>query len=319
MTETVSEAQSADAVLMVRPARFASNPQTEESNAFQRRPDLDPDTAQEIATREFDGLVAALTDAGVDVCVFDDTEEPETPDSVFPNNWVTFHADGTVVLYPMLAVNRRTERREDIIADLSTKYDYRITQTIDLTGHEQDHRFLEGTGSVVLDRVNRIAYACVSPRTDLDALGDFSQRLDYDLVVFEATDSNGVAIYHTNVMMCLGTAFAVICLESIRDEAQCAAVQCTLERTGHEIVATTLEQMEQFAGNMLELRNRTGETLIAMSARAFGSLTPEQRATLERYGRIVSAPIENIEDHGGGSVRCMLAEIHLPKKGSKPE
>lgn len=300
---------------MVRPVRFQSNPETAESNRFQGTPDASRAQAEQAgALKEFEGLVSALRGAGVDVHVVDDTAEPHTPDSVFPNNWVSFHADGTVVLYPMMAASRRGERRMDVLEYLSATGGFRIDRTIDLSVHESEGKFLEGTGSLVLDRVNRMAYACLSPRTHLDLLGEFGQRLDYDIVVFDAQDASGVPVYHTNVLMCLGERYAVVCAEAIVDEGQRQAVGAQLEQSGHEVVAITQEQMAAFAGNMLELENSDGEKLLVMSARAERSLSASQRAGLSSYAKLLSVPITGIEDSAGGSVRCMLAEIHLPRK-----
>jgi hypothetical protein len=312
MTMT-TESQLTSTVLMIRPVRFQSNPQTADSNAFQTEPDASPAEQQRAALPAFEGLVAALRDAGIHVVVVDDTTEPHTPDSVFPNNWVSFHADGTVVLYPMEAENRRGERRRDIIERLDTELGFHVRDIVDLSHHEADGHFLEGTGSMVLDRVNRIAYACLSSRTHLDVLGDFAQRMDYDVVAFEAVDRDGVPIYHTNVLMTVGEKLAVICDAAIAREDQRAAVLERLESTGHEIVLLDFDQLEAFAGNMLELRAADGEPVMAMSSRAWDSLNEGQRAKLKANGRIVTAAIDDIEDSAGGSVRCMLAEIHLPR------
>jgi len=309
-----SERQAASDVMMIRPVNFAGNPQTLASNRFQSEaPSVAGREAQAAAAREFDGLAGALTKAGVNVHVFADTPEPHTPDSIFPNNWVSFHADGSVVLYPMLAANRRQERRSELLERLSVELGFRITRILDMTAHERDSKFLEGTGSLVLDRVNRIAYASISPRTDVDVLGDFAQQLDYEVVAFEAVDAGGVPIYHTNVLMCIGTSFAAICSACIREDER-AAVVGALRTTGHEIVDLSFEQLSEFAGNMLELRSARGEPLIAMSQRALDSLSAQQRATLGRCGTLIAAAIPTIETLGGGSVRCMLAEVHLPKK-----
>ena len=315
MTMT-AESQLASSVLMIRPTRFQSNPQTADSNAFQTEPDASPAEQQRAALPEFEGLVAALRDAGIDVVVFDDTPEPHTPDSVFPNNWVSFHADGTVVIYPMEAENRRGERRMDIIDGLGTELGFQVRQVVDLSHHEANGHFLEGTGSMVLDRVNRIAYACLSSRTHLDVLGDFAQRMDYDVVAFEAVDQDGVPIYHTNVLMNVGERLAVICDGAISRDDQRTAVLERLESTGHEIISLSFDQLLAFAGNMLELRAADGVPVIAMSRRAWNSLSEDQRAVFEANGRIVAAAIDDIEDSAGGSVRCMLAEIHLPKSGT---
>jgi hypothetical protein len=312
MTMT-TESQLASSVLMIRPTRFQSNPQTADSNAFQTEPEASPAEQQRSALPEFEALAAALRDAGVDVVVFDDTREPHTPDSVFPNNWVSFHADGTVVLYPMEAENRRGERRADIVDHLAAGLGFQVRQVIDLSHHEANGHFLEGTGSMVLDRVNRIAYACLSSRTHLDALGDFAQRMDYDVVAFEAVDRDGVPIYHTNVLMSVGERLAVICDAAITRDDQRRAVLERLESTGHEIISLSFEQLLAFAGNMLELRAADGVSVMAMSQRAWDSLSPEQRAIFEENGRVVTAAIDDIEDSAGGSVRCMLAEIHLPR------
>lgn len=307
------DSQCANDVLMIRPVRFDRNPQTVQSNAFQSKQPISGEM-QSRALVEFDRLVAALDEARVSVHVFDDTAEPHTPDSIFPNNWVSFHADGTAVLYPMLAENRRRERRLDVLEALSVQRGFRIARVIDLSHHEGEGRFLEGTGSLVLDRGNRIAYACISPRTNVDVLGDFAQRLDYDVVAFEAFDSNGVAIYHTNVMMCVGTGFAAVCSACIREDERFSVIDA-LRSTGHAIIDLSFDQMNEFAGNMLELRCTNSERLVAMSQRALASLSSEQRFVLEQHaGALVSVEIPTIETLGGGSVRCMLAEVHLPRK-----
>lgn len=314
-----SEAQSAADVLMIRPARFAANLETQSSNVFQARAISESnESAQAAALAEFDRLVSALRQAGVAARVMDDTDEPHTPDALFPNNWVSFHADGTVVLYPMLASNRRLERRQDVLETLSMQWGFRIKSIVDLTHHERDGHFLEGTGSMVLDRVNRVAYACASPRTDLDVLGEFAQQLDYEIVSFEAADARGVPIYHTNVLMSVGTRFAAVCSACIREDAR-QSVLDMLSRTGHAIVELTYDQLQAFAGNMLELRTSEGAAVVAMSLRAFDSLSQPQRDLIRRHaGAIIAAPIPTIETLGGGSVRCMLAEIHLPRKADGP-
>ena len=312
--QATPESQSAADVLMIRPVRFAGNPQTSASNRFQLTMSRAADEVQVAALREFDAMVGSLREARVNVHVFEDTPDPHTPDSIFPNNWVSFHADGTVVLYPMLAENRRLERRPELLNELSARRGFRVAQLIDLTQYEQQSKFLEGTGSLVLDRTARIAYACISPRTDLDVLGDFAQRLDYEIVAFEAFDAAGVPIYHTNVLMCIGARFAAICSACIRADERAAVVDA-LRTTGHEIVDLSMEQLAAFAGNMLEMRTSASGSVVAMSARAHDSLTAQQRQTIEaRGGPIVATPIPIIETLGGGSVRCMLAEIHLPKK-----
>lgn len=311
---TTEESQLAGSVLMIRPLRFESNPQTAESNRFQSGVEVSPDVLQATALAEFDALAAALRSAGINVHVFDDTPEPHTPDAVFPNNWISFHADGRVALYPMEAANRRKERRLDVVERLSEEF--QVSEVVDLSAHETHGHFLEGTGSMVFDRVHRVAYACLSSRTHLDALGDFAQRFDYEIVAFEAVDRHGVPIYHTNVLMALGETLAVICDEAIIRDEQRAAVLDSLKTSGHEVLSLSYAQLEAFAGNMLELRNRDGEHVFAMSRQAWDSLDATQQAHLEAHGQIVAVPIDNIERAAGGSVRCMLAEIHLPRAAS---
>jgi hypothetical protein len=309
------EPQSAAAVLMVRPARFGCNPQTAPSNAFQAKPGVPGrNDLQSGALREFHRLAEGLERAGVEVLIAPDSEQPPKPDAIFPNNWVSFHHDGTVVLYPMLAPNRRWERREEILQQVVRMGEFRVSRTVDLSHRESEEKYLEGTGSVVLDRVHRVAYACSSPRTDLDVLGEFAQQLDYELMTFDAVDAGGAVVYHTNVLMAIGTGFAVVCSESILNGAHRTAVLSKLRSTGHTIVDITLAQMAQFAGNVLELAVPNGK-LIALSSAALGSLAPAQRRSLESQATLIAAEIPTIERIGGGGVRCMLAEIHLPKRG----
>lgn len=314
---TAIEPQLASTVMMIRPARFESNPLTAASNRFQGRSSSSPEEQHAIALREFDGLAAVLREAGIEVIVVDDTVEPHTPDAIFPNNWISMHADGRVVLYPMEAENRRTERRHDIIDYLDKHARRQVTDVVDLSAHEDAGHFLEGTGSMVLDRANRVAYACVSSRTHLDPLGEFAQRMGYDVVAFDAVDSGGVPIYHTNVLMNVGEQLAVICAEAIPRDEQRNAVLARLRETGHDILELSYAQLDAFAGNMLELRNNNGERVLAMSQQAYDSLNQEQRATLAANARLVKAPIDNIESSAGGSVRCMLAEVHLPLEGTE--
>jgi len=311
MTEQI-ESQLASGVLMIRPVRFESNPETAASNKFQGRSGASPAEQNAAAQAEFDALAGCLRDAGIDVVVISDTAEPHTPDSIFPNNWISFHSDGRVVLYPMEAANRRTERRLDIVEYLGAELGYLVSDIVDLSAHEQAGHFLEGTGSMVLDRANHVAYACLSSRTQLDPLGDFAQRMDYEVVTFAAVDRNAAPIYHTNVLMSIGEHIAVICDAAIADAGQRAAVLRHLGDTGHEVISLSYDQLDAFAGNMLELRARDGARVIAMSQQAYGSLDAPQLERLQANGRIVTAQIDNIEASAGGSVRCMLAEIHLP-------
>src|SRR5271169_3003043 len=248
------EPQSARAVLMVRPASFGFNQQTAASNAFQHP----PATAEAVETQgrasaEFDALAKALQHAGVQVLIAPDTPWPAKPDALFPNNWVSFHFDGTVALYPMLAPNRRPERREDILERVVREGRFHVSRTVDLSHRESEGKYLEGTGSLVLDRAHRVAYACLSPRTDLDVLGEFAQLLDYELVAFEACDGAARPVYHTNVVMAIGTRFAVLCGEAIQRVQHREAVFTKLRAAGHDILDISLRQMQEFAGNMLEL------------------------------------------------------------------
>jgi hypothetical protein len=308
------EPQSAAAVLMVRPARFGFNSQTASSNAFQQAADSPGGIpVQGLALAEFDALAETLQRAGVAVLMAADTPEPAKPDAIFPNNWVSFHIDGTVALYPMLALNRRWERREDVLDQVVREGGFRISRTVDLTHREAEGKFLEGTGSLVLDRAHRVAYASLSARTDLDVLGEFAQLLDYDIVTFEAYDGAAQPVYHTNVVMAIGTGFAVVCGEAIGRLPHRDAVFNQLRAGGRDIVDISLRQMQEFAGNMLELQP-PGGPVIVLSTTAWGSLDPVQRRMLESHAGVLPAAIPTIERIGGGGVRCMLAELHLPKR-----
>jgi len=304
------EAQAAAAVLMVRPARFARNPETLASNKFQSRVAAPTDVAT-LARAEFDHAAAALAAAGIRVHVFDGRATGECPDEVFPNNWVSFHADGTTVLYPMLAPSRRRERRNEFLQALQAEHGYAITRTVDLTSQENAGRCLEGTGSLVLDRPQRTAYSCVSPRTDPAALAEFAMQLDYECIVFNATDARGQPIYHTNVLMSVGSRFAVVCLPAIAETRAREAIVSRIERSGRTLIDITLEQMHGFAANLLELEAADG-AVIALSARAYAALENHQRERLAAAGRLLTIEIPTIETYGGGSLRCMLAEVHLP-------
>jgi hypothetical protein len=314
MSESQPEAQTTSAVMLIRPVRFQSNAQTAANNSFQDHDAApDPVVAQRDALVEFERLVAALEGAGVRVNVFDDLQEPHTPDSIFPNNWFSSHQDGSVILYPMFAPNRRSERRMDIVASLSDQLGFRIDKIIDLSGHEMLEQYLEGTGSMVLDRSNKIAYACHSARTHRDLLLRFAESTGYQVISFAAEDDGGAEIYHTNVLMCVGQRFAAVCLDAIQDPAVRSRVEQTLTETGHQLVSLSLEQMSHFAGNMLELTSTEGEPLIAMSQSAFDCLGEGQRTLLAEHGRLLPVDIETIERCAGGSLRCMIAELHLPQ------
>ncbi|HUM64593.1 MAG TPA: arginine deiminase-related protein, partial [Chitinophagaceae bacterium] len=254
--------------------------------------------------------VELLRSNGVDVTVVEDTPLPHTPDSIFPNNWISFHHDGTLLLYPMYAVNRRTERKAHVLDLIQQKF--QVNNKLDLTGYENQNIFLEGTGSMVLDRDNRIAYACLSPRTNEKALEEFCRLMNYRPVVFNATDGNGQPIYHTNVMMCVADQYVVICLESISDPVEQKMITETIRNSNKSLVVITLHQMQHFAGNMLQVENKNGEKLLVMSSQAYEALTIEQLQELNRYNRILHSPLTTIETNGGGSARCMMAEVHLP-------
>lgn len=306
---TESEPQAAPAVFLVRPTAFASNPQTLASNAFQHEGGDTDLTAR--ARSECDAVATALADAGVRVHVFEGRSERDCPDEIFPNNWISFHADGTAVLYPMLAPNRRSERRQDVLHTLTGEHGYRLSRTIDLTAREADGRFLEGTGSLVLDRQSRVAFMCRSPRSDERVLADFASQLGYETVAFDAADRTGAAIYHTNAVMSLGTQFAVVSLDAM-PAADRERVASALTQSGRDIVDIDLDQLGSFAANLLELAGRDGP-VIALSTRALDALDPVQRSTLDSFGRLVPVAIPTIERYGGGSVRCMLAEVFLPR------
>ena len=291
--------QTTSKVLMVKPARFAFNPQTGGNNAFSR-PGRES-SAQENALREFTSYVALLRANKIDVVIAEDTPHPHTPDSIFPNNWFSTHEDGTLVLYPMSAPNRRNERKPEVLEVIRKNFEVR--RLIDLTWWENDNLFLEGTGSMILDRDNRVVYACKSYR-----LADFCKQMSYTPVFFEAYDRNGVAVYHTNVLMSLGTAYCIICTESIRPEDR-ERVLSSITASGRKIMDISFDQLESFAGNMLELSSPSGRPVLVMSATARKSLTTEQSRELSAHYKLLSPQLDYIETHGGGSARCMLAEL----------
>lgn len=295
---------------MVRPAAFSANPQTAASNHFQLQAARDT-RVQLQALQEFDGAVSALRNAGVDVFVLEDSLPPERPDAIFPNNWFSTHSDGTVVLYPLLAENRRLERRTDLVPFLQERF--AVSRIIDLSDLERSGWYLEGTGSLILDRPNRLAHACLSPRTSSQALTRFAERMDYSLVTFAGRDAQHRAIYHTNVMLSIGRRFAAVCLDAI-DPAHRDRVSNALLATGREIVELSHAQVAAFAGNLLELATKDGHC-IALSESAAQALTGIQRRRLETLaGPLIATDLSTIEHHGGGSFRCMLAEIHLPRR-----
>lgn len=306
--------QTTHTLLMVRPATFRLNEQTAVNNyyqtQFQNQPAVD---VNQLAQQEFDGLVAKLRQAGIRVIIFDDDGSLDTPDSVFPNNWISFHENNDVALYPMFAENRRRERREEVL-ELVEDNGFEIKHIVDYSEAEDEGLFLEGTGSLVLDRVNRKAYCALSPRADEELLIEFCEDFEYTPVIFTAfqtVNNQRLPIYHTNVMMCVGSRFAVICLDSIDDKKERKNVVQHLEQDGKEIIAITEEQVSRFAGNMLEVENQEGQSFTILSEAALNSLSPQQLATLKKYTTPLSSDLTVIETLGGGSARCMLAEVFL--------
>lgn len=305
--------QFSNQIMMVRPASFQFNAQTAVSNTFQQ--ELKNLTEAEIKTKaiaEFDAYVAKLKAVGVDVLVIEDTPEPAKPDAVFPNNWISMQADGKIYIYPMCTPNRRLEKREDVVQQLNDMFD--VQEVVDLSSYENENIFLEGTGSIIFDHLNKTAYACLSPRTDKMLFEKHCASLGYKAVSFKSADKNGNLVYHTNVMLTIGDGFAVICTESFVDENERNYVKQQLQDTHHELIEISFEQMNQFAGNMLEVAGENGKSYLVMSESAFLSLSQQQRDIIQKYCEILSVPIPTIETIGGGSARCMLAEIFLKKK-----
>lgn len=306
--------QTTDTVLMIEPIAFGYNAQTAENNYFQvEQKDSD---IQEKALKEFNSFAEKLKAKGVNVITVKDTLEPHSPDSIFPNNWVSFHKDGKVVLYPMFAPNRRVERRTDILEILKSK-GFNITQTEDLSHYENDDQFLEGTGSIIFDHDYKIAYGSVSLRLNEELFRKFCAKIGYTTVVFHTYQNVGeerLPIYHTNVMMCVAEQFVVICLDCIDDELEREKVQEVIKSTNKEIIEISEDQMQQFAGNMLQVQNTEGEKFLIMSQTAYQSLNEDQIKSIEKYCEIIYSDLNTIEVNGGGSARCMLAEVFLPKK-----
>lgn len=304
--------QTTSKLLMVRPARFAFNDETAQNNHFQQKTEhpeqeSEQDKIAEDALREFDAFVKLLRANDVDVTVVQDTIDPHTPDSIFPNNWFTSHFSGELVLYPMFAPNRRMERKPHILNMLKRNMNHR--KVVDLTFWEEEGEFLEGTGSMVFDRRKKIAYCCRSPRTSEKVLTDFCSRMNFQPIIFDAVDKNDNQIYHTNVMMEIGLQVSIICLESIKDDNERKRVISQLTSSGKIIVDISLDQVAQFTGNMLEVKSRNGNPLMVMSTSAYNALTADQENIISTYNKIVTADLDTIEKNGGGSARCMLAEI----------
>lgn len=310
--------QSSSNVFMIRPSSFRMNDETATNNHYQKALEGRSEfSIIENAQAEFDGLVKTLISAGIEVIVFEENADHDTPDAVFPNNWISTHEDGCVCLYPMYAKNRRLERREDIPLILAHQYHFNVSEIIDFTEFESHEKFLEGTGSMVLDRKHKKAYAALSERTDQRALEHFCEQMNYKPVAFNAfqtIDQQRLSIYHTNVMMSVGSGFAAICLDAIDDPAEKESVVQSLKDDGLEIIALDENQINQFAGNMLELAGSGGQPFVVMSEQGLNSLRPDQISAIEAHAQIISAPLPTIETLGGGSARCMIAEIHLAKK-----
>ncbi len=297
-------------LLMIQPVHFSFNAETAVNNSFQNK--SDQINVQSKAREEFEQFITVLRAHDIDVTVVEDTPDPHTPDSIFPNNWISFHEDGSICLYPMFATNRRLERKPTVLKAIQQKFV--IAHTIDFTSHEKDALFLEGTGSMVLDRENKIAFACLSPRTNQQVLDEFCKKMEYSGVSFVAVDAAGEPIYHTNVMMCVADEYVVICLDSIKDPNEQKLVKQAIRNTGKTIIEINFNQMNHFAGNMLQVHNNKGEIFLVMSSQAYHALTPKQVEIIHSFNQIIHSDITTIETNGGGSARCMMAEIFLPNK-----
>ena len=304
-------AQQPHTVFLVRPASFGFNVQTSASNVFQTRPAATVNVATR-AIEEFDRMVDLLRAHEIDVRIFDDMPSPQKPDALFPNNWISTHEDGTVILYPMMTDNRRLERREDILEALEKDFD--VTRRIDLSKEETSGKYLEGTGSLVFDHPRKLVFACRSPRTNPELVARVAAELGYTEIVFSAVDESGNPIYHTNVMMCVGEKFVVLCLDAIRDDHEQETLLNTFAENDLQVVAISFAQMRAFAGNMIELVSKAGDRVVVLSQTAFESLLPGQINAISKFADILPIRIDTIQSVGGGSVRCMVAGIHLPKR-----
>jgi len=310
--------QITDTILMVRPAQFRLNEETAVNNFYQDRQaqkEIENVEANARAQEEFDAFAKALQNKGIEVIIVNDDDKDDTPDSIFPNNWLSTHENGTAVLYPMFAENRRLERRPEILDALEEK-GFQIKNVMDYTSAEDEGVFLEGTGSLLLDRANEKAYCSISPRADEQLLIEFCEDFEYTPIIFTAyqtVDGKRLPIYHTNVMMALGEEYAVICLDSIDDAKERKSVLKSLKQDSKQVIAITEAQVESFAGNMMQLKTQGGGKLLVMSDQAYQSLTPDQIKKLERFNEILHPDIKTIETLGGGSVRCMMAEVFLPR------
>ncbi|GAB4127594.1 MAG: arginine deiminase-related protein [Raineya sp.] len=297
-------------LLMVRPAAFGFNPETAETNVFQKQPADFSEEIHQKALAEFDYMVEILKKEDLNIIVVEDTPEPYKPDAVFPNNWLSTHAEGTVVLYPLQAPNRRAERRQDIIDTLKTKF--KIHNILNISHYENRNRFLEGTGSMVLEHDHKVAFASLSSRTHSEVLDRFCSLMGYQNICFQAVDEFGQAIYHTNVMMTMGDKFVITCIDAVPDEIDQEDLLTAFRKMQKEVIKISYEQMKNFLGNAIEVSNNKGEKLLILSQRAYDSLEETQKKRLESYVRLVPCPLKTIETYGGGSARCMIAEIFLP-------
>lgn len=304
--------QSTNSILLVRPSNFIFNIETAANNAFQNNIKENNESITEKVLYEFENFRESLSAKGIDVTTINDTENPIKPDSIFPNNWISFHADGTIILYPMFAENRRTERRLDIVETIKEKFI--VKNIIDFSIYENENKFLEGTGSIVFDHLHKIAYACLSPRTNKEIFIKLCKVIDYKPIYFTACDEAGQEIYHTNVMMCIAEKIVVICTESIIDENEKSKVVQSFENTEHEIIDISFAQMNCFLGNMLALKTNSEKKILVMSQSAYTCLSVNQKSIIEKYYELFPLAIPTIETIGGGSVRCMIAEIFLPLK-----
>ena len=312
--------QITNTVLMIRPVQFRLNEQTSVNNYYQKGPENTlPEAVNKMAVKEFDGMVKKLKKAGIQVIVVKDTKEFDTPDSIFPNNWISFHANGTIGLYPMFAENRRLERKESVLEAVEAE-GFIVKNVVDYTAAETDSLFLEGTGSILLDRVNNKAYCAISDRADEELFIEFCEDFEYTPGVFSAyqtVDGKREKIYHTNVMMCIGDRFAVVCLASIDDKKERKSLIKHLQDDGKKVIEISEDQVNSFVGNMLQLKGSDDTSYLAMSESALNSLRPAQVQLIESYATIISSPLDTIESCGGGSARCMMAEVFLPQTLSK--
>ncbi len=304
--------QNTNNLLMIKPVNFGFNDETALNNAFQIKDTNINYNVQEKALNEFNNYVKKLEENGINVTVIDDTPVPHTPDSIFPNNWISFHSDNRICLYPMFALNRRLERKNTVIEIIKNKFI--VKDIVDLTYYENKDLFLEGTGSMVLDRVFKVAYACLSARTNIVVLKDFAEKFGYKIVTFNATDKNNLPIYHTNVVMSVTEQIVIICLEAVNDKLERETLKETISNTKKELLEISFEQMNSFAGNILQVKNNVGIQFMIMSQSAYNSLTTSQISKIEKYNKIIAVNLDTIEKNGGGSARCMLAEIFLENK-----